>query len=82
MSTQGSPHLGADEMELWADGLLPAARSLHLADCSRCLASAERERQLFLALARLERFSPSAGFADRIMGMVRIPEAAARRPRT
>ena len=66
-------HLTLDELELWAQGLLPAARALHLSTCADCLAVAERERKLFLQLAQLERFAPSAGFAERVMERVRIP---------
>ena len=68
-----APHLTPDEIELWAEGLLPAARALHLAACPACLATAERERTLFVRLARLERFAPSPGFADRVMADVKIP---------
>jgi hypothetical protein len=73
MNTMHAAHLTPDEVVLWAEGLLPAARALHLSDCPDCLATAERERALFLQLARLERPAPSAGFADRVMGKVRIP---------
>lgn len=66
-------HLATEEIELWAQGLLGAARAMHLADCSLCLAEAERERKVLLELVRLPRFAPEAGFADRVMARVRIP---------
>ena len=66
-------HLTTDELELWAQGLLGASRTMHLTECSLCHAEAEQERKLFLALAQLPRFAPSAGFADRVMQSVRIP---------
>lgn len=66
-------HLTPDEIELWAQGLLGAARTMHLADCSLCLAEAEQERRIILELVRLTAFAPSAGFADRVMGQVKIP---------
>lgn len=78
MSTE---HLEASEIESWAEGLLPAARALHLAECSQCLAQAERERQLFITLARLSHLSPSAGFGDRVMARVKIPQTSARPPK-
>ncbi len=65
-------HLTPEEIELWAQGLLGAARTMHLADCSLCLAVAERERKFQLSLAQLPRFSPADGFADRVMAQVRI----------
>jgi hypothetical protein len=73
MSNPSTPHLTTDEIELWAEGLLDAARAIHLAECSLCLAEAEQERKLVLELARLPRFAPSAGFADRVMARVKLP---------
>lgn len=72
MSDAQHQHLNDDEFELWALGLLPAARTLHLADCPACLTTAERERRLFRDLVQLERFAPSAGFADRVLALVRV----------
>ena len=66
-------HLTTEELELWAQGLLPAARTMHLTECTLCRAEADRERTLFLSLVQLERFAPGAGFADRVMQHVRIP---------
>lgn len=65
-------HLTTDETELWAEGLLPAARAIHLAQCAKCLATAERERSFFLKLAQLERLAPAADFAEKVMGEVKI----------
>ena len=39
MSEPLPQHLNPDEIELWALGLLPAARALHLAECAACLAT-------------------------------------------
>jgi hypothetical protein len=66
-------HLTPDEVELWALGLLPTERTMHLADCAACLAVADRERKLFLELAQLPRFTPEFAFADRVMAKVKIP---------
>jgi hypothetical protein len=68
-----NPHLTPDEIELWALGLLGAARAIHLSDCGGCLATAERERKLLRDLAQLPRFGPEFGFAERVMAQVRIP---------
>jgi hypothetical protein len=67
------PHLSTEEIDLWAQGLLGAARTMHLPDCSLCLAEAERERKLLLAFAQLPRFGPATGFADRVMAQVKVP---------
>jgi len=72
-NTMPTQHLTPDEIQLWAEGLLPAARALHLSDCHECLTAAERERSFFLQLAKLERMAPSPGFAERVLGKVRIP---------
>ena len=66
-------HLTTDELELWALGLLGAARALHLSDCSLCHDIAARERKVILALVQLPGFVPSAGFADRVMAKVKVP---------
>ena len=66
-------HLTTDEIELWAQGILGAARALHLADCSLCRETADRERKVILALVQLPGFAPSAGFADRVMAKVKVP---------
>lgn len=46
----------------------------HVLGCAQCQAEAEDLRSLFGALARLGHFSPSAGFANRIMLEVRLPD--------
>jgi len=69
-------HLTTDEIELWAQGLLPAARAIHLADCSLCRVEADRERKVILELVQLPKFAPRAGFADRVMAQVKIPTAS------
>ena len=71
--TDISMHLSTDEIELWAQGLLPAAQAMHLADCSLCRVEAERERKVILELVQLPKFAPSTGFADRVMAQVKIP---------
>jgi hypothetical protein len=73
MTHSHQSHLTADEIELWAEGLLGAAGALHLAECSLCREEAERERRIVLQLARLPRLAPAASFADRVMRRVRIP---------
>ncbi len=66
-------HLTTDEIELWAQGILGAARALHLADCSLCRELGDRERKIILALVQLPGFAPAAGFADRVMAKVKVP---------
>ena len=74
--TELTMHLTTDEIELWAQGLLPAARALHLSECSLCRVEAERERKVILELVQLPHFAPTAGFADRVMAQVKVPTPA------
>ena len=71
--TPDSRHLTPDELELWAQGLLPAARELHIGGCSECRIAAEQERKLLRELAQLSRFAPEFGFVERVMAKVKIP---------
>jgi hypothetical protein len=73
MSKLQIQHLTPDETELWAQGLLPAARDLHVAQCGECRAVAERERKLLRELAQLTRFAPEFGFVERVMAKVKLP---------
>lgn len=72
MTDEHMQHLTTEEIELWAEGLLGAARALHLPDCSLCREEAERERRVVLQLAGLPRLAPRQGFEDRVMAQVRI----------
>ena len=73
MNERLQTHLTPEEVELWATGLLSAARTFHLTECAECLAVAERERKLLVELAQLQRFAPSADFAEKVLAQVRIP---------
>ncbi|MFW6205828.1 MAG: anti-sigma factor family protein, partial [Gemmatimonadota bacterium] len=53
----------------------------HIEGCVRCQAEVEELREVFAALERLPTLEPTAGFADRVMRHVRIPQTApAREP--
>jgi predicted anti-sigma-YlaC factor YlaD len=71
--TPHTRHLTPDEVELWAQGLLPAARDVHVAQCAECRAIAQQEQKFFRQLAQLPRLAPEFGFVDRVMAHVRIP---------
>ncbi|HEV8265116.1 MAG TPA: hypothetical protein VGQ06_09200 [Gemmatimonadales bacterium] len=73
MTNPEQQHLTTEEIELWAQGLLGAARAIHLADCTLCREEAGRERKIILELVQLPQFAPTAGFADRVMSRVKIP---------
>ncbi|HKW40381.1 MAG TPA: hypothetical protein VJN39_03940 [Gemmatimonadales bacterium] len=73
MSESLVQHLTPDEIELWAQGLLPATREGHLVACAECRTAAEQERKLIRELAQLTRFAPEFGFVERVMAKVKIP---------
>ena len=78
MSDPLMQHLTPDEVELWAQGLLPATRDAHVAQCVECRTIAERERKLIRELAQLTRFAPEFGFVERVMAKVKIPTPSGR----
>jgi anti-sigma factor RsiW len=67
-------HLTADELDLVHENRAPASIRAHLTMCADCSRLAETDRQLVHALSRLALHVPSAGFEDRVMAAVRIPE--------
>jgi anti-sigma factor RsiW len=71
-------HPTTDNLESYAEGSLSAGDravvASHLIGCSRCENEVEEWRSLFHALSSLPQFSPAAGFANRVMTHVRIPE--------
>ncbi len=64
-------HLTTDEIELWAQGLLPAARAMHLADCSLCRTEAERERKVILELVTVDKTTVGANASTVVSFTVR-----------
>ena len=70
-------HLVNEELDLWLDGRLPAARTSHLATCEECRTAAEEIREVAEQLALLQRVAPPQFFADRVMARItRVPAAA------
>jgi len=71
-------HPTGDRLEAYSDGSLTEADRVavasHVAHCSHCRAGVEDRRAVLAALSALPRFAPRAGFADRVMARVRIPE--------
>lgn len=78
MSASHLEHLSLDEIELWAQGLLPAGRDVHLAVCDACRARGDEERRLFRELAQVPRFGPEFGFVERVMAKVKVPTPSGR----
>jgi anti-sigma factor RsiW len=74
MTQVPGPHLSPDELDRWLDGTLPAAQTAHLEACQHCLELARAEREIAEQVAALPLMAPSAGFADRVMQSVRVPD--------
>ena len=67
-------HLSLDEVDAWLDGSLPAARQAHIESCFECRTLTRAERVLVRRLEAMERFAPSAAFADGIMARLDLPD--------
>ncbi|HUF36301.1 MAG TPA: hypothetical protein VMN37_10150 [Gemmatimonadales bacterium] len=86
MTQVPGPHLTPDDIDRWLDGALPAPLASHLDGCQECLELARAEREIADQIAALPLMAPEAGFADRVMLAVTVPDpfairslAAARR---
>ncbi len=86
MTQAPGPHLSPDDIDLWLDGTLAAEPARHLDACRTCLERVYAEREIVEQVTSLPLVSPTAGFADRVMQSVSIPDpfairslAAARR---
>ena len=77
MSDVHLTHLSADDLDAWIEGRLGSARAGHLRHCAECRDLVERERALVELLGTLPRLAPVAGFEDRVMARVRVPQPAA-----
>lgn len=73
-------HLTETTVEQLADGLLKgsdlARAEAHVQECAACATELEAARSLYLALAQLPRFAPSAEFADLVIAKVQVTPRA------
>jgi len=78
-------HIPSSSIQDYLEGLLsdqPAARvKAHLASCSSCRREVQGWEGLLNAMGPLPRFSPSTGFAERVMAKVMVPSTAPARTR-
>lgn len=69
-------HPTPDRLEAYVEEALPdadrAVLESHLEGCGRCRSEVEEWRALFAALEGLPAFDPSPGFAERVMGGVKV----------
>jgi hypothetical protein len=74
MTQPSGPHLTPDDLDLWLDGHLSEEGQQHLDRCQVCLEMARAEREIVDQLQGLSVMSASAGFADRVMLSVVVPD--------
>lgn len=72
-------HLTPDDFDAWMSGALGPDLREHLAGCPECRERADAEGELVALIAALPLLSPSAGFADRVMQSVSVPDPFALR---
>jgi hypothetical protein len=77
MTPAPGPHLTPDDLDAWLTGALAPAAHNHLTRCPACQDRAETEREIVALLGALPLMSPAAGFADRVMARVTVPEPLA-----
>ena len=71
-------HLSPDELDALLVGVMSATVRSHLAECGLCRAVASTDRAVVIGLERLPRFSPRAGFSDRVMLRIDVPKPVVR----
>lgn len=74
MTPVPGPHLTPDDLDAWLTGALASAAQDHLTQCPACRDRAETEREIVALLGALPLMSPTAGFADRVMARVTVPQ--------
>jgi hypothetical protein len=79
MNPVPGPHLTPDDLDAWLSGALAPAAQEHLASCPSCQDRTETEREIVTLLGALPLMSPAAGFADRVMARVIVPQPFAAR---
>jgi hypothetical protein len=74
MTRPSGPHLSPDDFEAWLSGALAPELQRHLDECQACLEQARTDREIADQIAMLPLLSPEAGFADRVMASVAVPD--------
>ena len=74
MTRPPGTHLSPDEIDSWLSGNLTREWQQHLDECQTCLERVRIEREIVDQIGTLTLMSPSAGFADRVMASVSIPD--------
>ncbi|MFL5461688.1 MAG: hypothetical protein ACJ8AP_09275 [Gemmatimonadales bacterium] len=79
MTRSPGSHLSADEIDACLIGVPAPEIQRHLDQCSQCLEQVKMDREIADQVAALPLISPAAGFADRVMARVVVPDPFAMR---
>ncbi len=74
MTRSPGTHLSPDEIDSWLSGNLAREWQQHLDGCQTCLDRVRIEREIVDQIGTLSLMSPAAGFADRVMASVSVPD--------
>jgi hypothetical protein len=74
MTRSSGSHLSPDEIEAWLSGGLAPEAQRHLDQCQACLDQVRADREIADLVAGLPALMPTAGFADRVMAAVIVPD--------
>ena len=74
MTQVPGPHLSPDDVDRALEGTLAPLQASHLDACQNCLELVRAEREMAEQIALLPMMAPSAGFADRVMLAVNVPD--------
>jgi hypothetical protein len=74
MTRPSGAHLSPDEIDAWLEGRLASEWQQHLDQCQSCLELVRTEGEIVDQLSGLTLMSPEAGFADRVMAAVLVPD--------
>jgi hypothetical protein len=79
MTRPSGAHLSPDEIDACLAGAVSPKLGQHLAQCQSCLELVRADREIADLISSLPLMGPSAGFADRVMASVAIPDPFALR---
>jgi hypothetical protein len=74
MTRPPEAHLSPDQIDAWLAGSHTQDAQQHLDQCRVCLERVRTEREIVDQISSLQLMSPSAGFADRVMAAVVVPD--------
>jgi len=74
MTRSPESHLSADEIDTCLIGVPTPEIQRHLDQCSQCFEQVKIDREIAEQVAALPLISPAAGFADRVMARVIVPD--------